>query len=330
MKEFLNRNDEGLILHHWDTDGISATALLLRESSKTFNLFTPTIGNYLLDEKDRARIENIDPDYTIVVDMALPKNSISFLNELGDVYIFDHHLQDRHDVKLHHNPIIDGKSPKEYPSASWVVNEYLDNDHSLLSILGAFGDREEKLKDNEIAFPTIEETLKKLDSNFESLLKCAYYLDTNYKIGDRESVSEYARFLKDADKPEDILDKHDLKDNYDKLNQAIEMEVDRDKENLYGNIDFLEMESPYNIISAVTRRIAWADEDRIVIVSNCEYMEDDCQIYIRGPIPDSEMIINHLKGKGYSAGGKSDVIGMVIPKEDKDQTLDEVLEMLID
>jgi len=328
MKEFLNRDDEGMILHHWDTDGISATTLLLRETSKTFNLFTPTIGNYLLDEKDRKKIQNINPDYTIVVDMALPKDSISFLKGFGDVYIFDHHLQDRHEVKLHHNPIIDGESPKKYPSASWVVNEYLDNEPTLLSILGAFGDREEKLKDNEINYPTIEETLEELNSDFDSLLKCAYYLDTNYKIGDRESVSNYARYLKKAKSPKDILGKSELKSNYDKLNQAIEKEVDREKENLSGNIDFLEMESPYNIISTVTRKIAWADEDRIVIVSNCEYMENDCQIYIRGPIPDSEKIINHLKGKGYSAGGKSDVIGMVIPKEDKDETLDEVLEML--
>ncbi|MFW6375954.1 MAG: hypothetical protein ACOCZJ_02210 [Thermoplasmatota archaeon] len=328
MKEFLKRDDDGLILHHWDTDGISATALLLRETSKTFSLFTPIIGNYLLNEKDRAKIDEIDPDYTIVVDMALPEDSIDFLKGFGDVYIFDHHLQDRHDVTLHHNPIIDGSSPKEFPSASWVVNEYLGNESSLLSILGAFGDREEKLKDNEDAYPIIKETLEKLDSDFDSLLKCAYYLDTNYKIGDRDSVSEYAEYLKNIKAPEDILGKEELKENYEKLNKAIEMEVDSDKENLYENIDFLEMESPYNIISTVTRRIAWADEDRIVIVSNCEYMEDDCQIYIRGPLPDSEKIIEHLKGKGYSAGGKSDVIGMVIPKEEKDETLDEVLEML--
>ncbi len=330
MEEFLNRDDDGLILHHWDTDGISATALLLRESSKTFTLFTPIIGNYLLNDKDRARIDDIDPDYTIVVDMALPEDSIDFLKGFGDVYIFDHHLQDRHDVKLHHNPIIDGASPKEYPSASWVVNDYLGNEPNILSILGAFGDREEKLKDNEIAYPTIEKTLEKLDSDFDSLLRCAYYLDTNYKIGDRDSVSEYARFLKDVKTPEDILEKDELKENYEKLNEAIEMEVDRDKENLSENIDFLEMESPYNIISTVTRRLAWADEDRIVIVSNCEYMEDDCQVYIRGPIPDSEKIITHLKDKGYSAGGKSDVIGMVIPKKDKEETLDEVIEMLKD
>ncbi|MFW5928244.1 MAG: hypothetical protein ACOCSL_03490 [Thermoplasmatota archaeon] len=328
MKDFLNRDDEGLILHHWDTDGLSAAALLLRESSKSFNLFTPTIGNYLLDEKDRARIDKIDPDFTIVVDMALPKDSIDFLKEFGDVYIFDHHLQDRHDVKLHHNPIIDGDSPKEYPSASWVVNEYLGNDSNLLSILGAFGDREEKLKDNKIAYPTIKETLNKLNSDFDSLLKCAYYLDTNYKIGDRDAVSDYARYLKEVKTPEDILGRTELKENYEKLNDAIEMEVNREKENLSENIVFLEMKSPYNIISTVTRRIAWADEEKIIIVSNCEYMEDNCQIYIRGPIPDSEKIINHLKDKGYSAGGKSDVIGMVIPKEDNEETLDEVLEML--
>ncbi|MBS3790978.1 MAG: hypothetical protein KGY66_08720, partial [Candidatus Thermoplasmatota archaeon] len=110
-----------LLFHHWDTDGITSAALALQDLEETdadIKTFTPSIGNYLIDEDDKEKIEDIDPDQTIVVDMALPEDSIQFLKGFGKVQIFDHHLQDKHKVELHQNPIIEGRSPKEYPSAT--------------------------------------------------------------------------------------------------------------------------------------------------------------------------------------------------------------------
>ncbi|MGM0509527.1 MAG: DHH family phosphoesterase [Thermoplasmatota archaeon] len=319
---------EGLLLHHWDTDGMSSAALLLRELPDNFTLFTPSIGNYFLDDEDREKIENIDPEFCIVADMALPEDSIDFLKGFGKVFIFDHHLQDRHDVEIHHNPIIDGESPKKYPSASWVINDYIGHEPNLLSILGAFGDREEKLKENPEALSVIEGVLDDLETTFEDVLQCAYLLDSNYKIGDIEAVNDTPRFLKDVEHPNDILEREDLNENVKKLNEAIEDEVEGDLKRVKEGVLHRKMNSPYNIISTVTRRLAWARDNEIVIVSNSGYKDGETQIYIRGPIPDSEKIINSAKDKGYSAGGKSDVVGMVIPTEVKNNFFYEIIDML--
>ncbi|MFO7990709.1 MAG: single-stranded DNA-specific exonuclease [Thermoplasmata archaeon] len=317
---------DGLLLHHWDTDGMVSAALILKEleNHAEFTKFTPSIGNYLLNDEDRKKIEDIDPEFTIVVDMALPEDSINFLKKFGEVFIFDHHLQERHDVVIHHNPIINGESPKSYPSASWVINEYIGDEPSLLSILGAFGDREQKLKENPYAMDTINGVLEKLDARFDEVLRCAYYLDSNYKVGDRKAVTDSPDFLKDVDYPSQILGREDLKENYEDLNKAIEEESSGELEKVKDNVFYREMESPYNIISTVTRKLAWSRDGNIIIVANSEYKEGETQVYIRGPIPDSEKIIQMVKKDGYSAGGKSDVVGMVIPTEEKNRLMDEI------
>lgn len=324
-------NNKILLLHHWDTDGVASAALILKSlegRDLVIETFTPSIGNYLIDEEDKELIEGIEPDQVFVLDMALPEESVEFLKGFGEVKIYDHHLQDEHDVELHCNPIIKGASPEEYPSASWVVSDLLDREFDFLSILGAFGDREEKLKENERAMKTVEEVLSKCNNKFDDLLDCAELIDTLYKIGDREAVTEMPWFLQDVKEPQEILDREDLHENKLKLKEAIEREVDGKLKKVKEDVLYHEMSSPYNIISTVTRRFAWKREDKKVVVSNSEYQKGKCQIYIRGPLENSEAIIQEMKERGYSAGGKSDVVGMVVPESDKEEVLEDVFEML--
>lgn len=319
--------EDGLLIHHWDTDGMSAAALLLKKFPD-LETMTPSIGNYYLNEDDKDRVSDTDIDVVIVADMALPEESIEFLNKFGDVYIFDHHLQEKHDVVLHHNPVIDGNSPKRYPSASWVVGEYFGHEPNLLTVLGAFGDREGKLKDNRYAIEIIEQLMDRWDVDFEDLLRCAEYLDSLYKLGNRSEIEQMPHQLKNFEKPEEVLNIEGLEDNVNKLKSAVEKETHGNLEEVGENVLFKEMESPYNIISTVTRKIAWSREDKIVIVSNCKFKEGECQVYIRGPIPNSEEIIDKAKKEGYSAGGKEDVVGMVIPTTDKDEFLKDIVKLL--
>jgi len=318
-----------LLFHHWDTDGIASAALVLRElRSENIKTFTPAIGNYMIDEKDRKRIKTIDPSEIIIVDMALPKDSIDFLKKFGKVRIFDHHIQKKHDVELHVNPIIEGASPSEYPSATWVITDHFHRRPDLLTLLGAFGDREEKLKENEAAMKTVGEVLSELGSEFDQVLKCAERIDTLYKTGDRDRITEMPFHLKDIEEPIDILGIEDLKKNEQDLKKAISEEVDGPLEEIDEDILHREMSSPYNIISTVTRRIAWSREDKKVVVSNSGFQPENCQIYIRGPLDNSKAIIEDMKKRGYSAGGKSDVVGMVIPEEDKEEVLQDIFKIL--
>ncbi len=319
----------GILIHHWDTDGMCSAALLLRElgDDTVVTTFTPTIGNYYLNEGDREELKTHAADFVAVVDMALPKDSIEFLNTLGPVYIFDHHLQDKHDVYLHLNPIIDGGSPKKYPSASWVVGEYLDNTPDLLFVLGAFGDRERKLLDNGYTMKVVDDVLDSLDTDFGTILELVELLDSNYKLGNKKEVERTPWFLMNIEDHNSILNRRDLHDNVIELNSAIECEVNGERNEIKPGVLYREMDSPYNIISTVTRKIAWANEDKIAFVVNERFMDGSIQIYIRGTMKDSQSIIESARKKGYSAGGKSDVVGMVIPKEDK-EFIQKILEML--
>ena len=331
MSASTKKAERSLLIHHWDTDGIASAALMLEsleERAVEIETFTPTIGNYLIDSADRQRIEKIDPAEIVVVDMALPADSVKFLSGFGPVKIFDHHLQEKHDVELHHNPVIEGASPEEYPSATWVITDFLDRKFDFLSVLGAFGDREEKLRENDLAMETVREVLSELDREFDDMLDCVELIDTLYKIGDREAVTEMPRFLVGVEEPREVLEREDLRGNWRKLREAIEKEVEGDLKKVEEDVLYREMSSPYNIISTVTRRLAWSKEDKKVVVSNSEYQSGKCQIYIRGPLDDSEAVIEEMKSRGYSAGGKSDVVGIVIPEEEKEEVLEDLFDMI--
>ncbi len=319
----------GILVHHWDTDGMCSAALLLREldDKNVITTFTPSIGNYYINANDRKELITHNADFVIVVDMALPEDSIGFLKTLGRVYIFDHHLQDTHDVYLHQNPIIDGESPERYPSTSWVVGEYLDNTPDLLFVLGAFGDRERKLLDNEYAINIVGNVLEALDTDFDTLLEVIALLDSNYKLGMKKEVERTPWFLMNIEDHNSILNRRDLKENITELDSAIECEVNAERAEIKPGVLYQEMDSPYNIISTVTRKVAWANEDKITFVVNERFMDNNIQIYIRGPMKDSHSVIERARKKGYSAGGKSDVVGMVIPKSDR-EFIQEILEML--
>ncbi|MFO8108907.1 MAG: hypothetical protein R6U17_00040 [Thermoplasmata archaeon] len=324
-----NSGDNGLLFHHWDADGISSAAILLRHLEGNYTTFTPKIGNYYINDEDQEKIRSLNPGNTLVVDMALPKDSIDFLKTLGEVHIFDHHLQEKHDVALHHNPIIAGESTKKYPSTTWVITEYLDLDPDLLTVLGAFGDRETKLKDNPHAMRVIEPLLRSFGVSFDDLLKTVYMIDTLHKRGDRKGITEFPWFLMEVQHPEEILHREDLTEYLKLLEKRIEEESKRKLDKLKDGVYHLEMDSPYNIISTVTRRIAWnRSEEDITVVTNSSFQPGETQIYIRGPIPDSKSIIEFARSQGYSAGGKSDVVGMVVPTDGKERMMDAILEKL--
>lgn len=318
---------KGVLIHHWDTDGICSAALFLREldGRADVDTFTPVIGNFYLNTDDREFILKKEPDFIVVLDMALPPDSIEFLTTLGEVYIFDHHLQKPYSVKLHHNPIIAGESAEKYPSASWVVSDFLGHEADMLSILGSVGDREKKLLDNHSAMETVHRVLHAIDADFDTLMDVVSLLDSSYKIGHRQEVQKLPWFMMEQADPKGVLQRNDLRENLVKLESAIESEVDDVKE--VAGILYLEMDSPYNIISTVTRKIAWANEDKIVVVINDSFIEGSIQVYMRGPIADTRSIIELSREKGYSAGGKSDVVGMVVPAEDR-EFIEKAMEML--
>jgi len=316
---------KGLLIHHWDTDGITSAKLLIEKLGKKIVVNkTPILGNYFLTAEEIEECKGFD--FIIVADMSLPKENILKLNEqTNKVLIFDHHLGEVIKEVFHHNPIIKGENPDLFPSASWIVNDYLNNDINLFSILGIIGDHEEKIKKNPKFKDIIDNYCKNNNLKFEDLHKMVYLLDSNYKIGDKKAVENAPLFLLENDRPDDILRNKTWNENYDNLNKEMEKQLKIPEEKI-DSILLKKISTPYNIISTITRKVAW-ETGKNTIVINTGYFDDKDQLYVRST-KTAEPMIKRGKELGLKCGGKKEVLGAIVPKNMTDSFVNEIIDYL--
>jgi len=313
---------KGLLIHHWDTDGITSAALMLQYlKDHQITTLTPTLGNYFLTEKELRETQAYD--YIIVCDMALPHSNLDILSADKQLLIFDHHLQEKHQkALLHHNPIIDGEDPDDYPSASWIVNSYLHNPATLYSLLGVIGDHECSINENPLFkahIQTLQETHK---FSFQDLLTMVYLLDSNYKIGDKKAVEQAPYQLNNhSEDPNFILNNNQWKKNNDSITQELATQLDNIPKPQDGVI-IKTMNNSYNLISTITRKIYWKTHHHTIVI-NTGYFPDHDQLYARST-KDLEPMIQLGKQIGFNCGGKKQVLGAIIPKH---QTQDYITQL---
>jgi len=319
-----NLQGKGLLIHHWDTDGICSAKLILEHlKDKNIDNKTPILGNYYLTPEEIQQYKKYD--FVIIADMSLPEDNIKQLAEHAQIMIFDHHLGKEIKTVFHHNPIIKGENPDLYPSASWIVNNYLKKEVNLFAILGIIGDHEQKIKNNQKFHKIITEFCEQSHLVFDDLLQMAYLLDTNYKLGDKKSVEQAPHLLLNVNTPEEILNNQTWNNNLTKLNNEIKKQLDAPSDEIDGII-MKKISTTYNIISTITRRIAW-DSGKNTIVVNTGFFNDKDQIYLRS-IKDAQPIIQRGKDLGFKCGGKKEVLGAIVPKEKTDFFITEILDFL--
>ncbi len=314
------------IVHHWDTDGICSAAIIKDKiDEEDVENFTPKIGNYKLSEKDIQRLKDHEKVY--IVDLNLSRKNLRKIRESIDSYIsfFDHHESKKIDLDKFefNNPVALGSNPKKYPSNTWVLSEKLKRETDLLKILGAIGDREEQIKDNEKTYPEIKGYLEENDVSFEDLEKTVNLLDSSYKMNKRSEVEKSMKIAENSLKNgiKTILSNKKLNNNLEEIDKEIKRWTEIENSDS-DEIVVRYMDSSYNIISSVTRKLAW-NLNRTVIVINEGFFDDKDQIYVRTSEKDLRPLISELKKK-WSLGGKKDVIGSVIPKEDRDEFLSRI------
>jgi single-stranded DNA-specific DHH superfamily exonuclease len=321
---FEELNGKGILIHHWDTDGMCSTRLLLKKlSEKDIDNRTPQLGNYFLTEEELAEYSKYD--FVIVADMAIPEEHILRLAKNAQVMIFDHHLQPEIKQVLHHNPIIKGENPDKYPSASWIVNDYLGNDVNLFALLGIVGDHEQKIMKNETIYKIITDFCNENDITFDDMLKMVYLLDSNYKLGDKKAVEKAPHLLLTYNSAADILNNAIWNENYTKLNEEIKNQLDQPVDEINGTI-LKKMNTHYNIISTITRQVAWSSGKNTVVV-NTGFFKDMDQVYVRGK-KDAAPLIKRGKELGFKCGGKREVLGAIVPKDQTNSYVEEILKFL--
>ena len=316
-------NGKGLIIHHWDTDGICSAHLILEYlSGKIIENKTPQLGNYYLTEDELINYSKFD--FIILVDMSLPINNVLKLAETAKVMIFDHHLGKEIEEVFHYNPVIMGENPEKFPSASWIINDFLGNKTNLYAILGVIGDHEQKIKNNTDFYKKINDFCKENKLEFDDFLKMVYLLDSNYKIGDKLAVEEAPNLLKN-NSSEQILNNKKWNSNLAILDEEIKKIINNPSDEIDGII-FKKISTQYNIISTITRKVAW-DTSKNTIVVNTGFFDDCDQIYMRSK-KDAEPIIQKGKQLGYRCGGKKEVLGAIVPKDKTDSFVKEIIEFL--
>jgi single-stranded DNA-specific DHH superfamily exonuclease len=282
---------KGLLIHHWDTDGICSIRLLVEHlSDKSIINKTPVLGNYFLTEEELEDYSKYD--FVIVADMSFPEDNILKLAKNAKVLIFDHHLGREIKEVFHHNPVIKGKNPNEYPSSSWIINRYLDNPVNLFALLGIVGDHEQKIKNNQPLYATITNFCNKNNLTFDDMLKMVYLLDSNYKIGDKKAVEKAPHLLLTYTSANEILENNQWNKNLKKLNEEITKQLNQASDEINGTI-LKKINTPYNIISTITRRVAW-ESGKNTLVINTGFFGDMDQVYVKN---EEKILVLNVEGK---------------------------------
>jgi single-stranded DNA-specific DHH superfamily exonuclease len=320
-----NHDGSVLLIHHWDTDGICSAALLLeylgREDIKTW---TPQLGTFYLTDDHISLAQKFDN--VIICDMALPASNVERIAEKPKVTIIDHHHQDHITGITHINPLAKGADGNNYPSTTWVIKEKLNLPVSLKIVLGFVGDREQKIKDNPRFWEITQTLLEKEGISFDEVLTLVYRIDSSYKVGKRESVMKAPHQVRSYNSKSDIMANNEWEQNLVKLDEKLNQLLTEPPKVIRG-VQVKRLDTPYAIISQVTRRLAWGTGKDTVVV-NTGFFEEEDQLYSRSNTVDMHELIEKAKEYGFNAGGKTDVIGAIIPKTKTEQFLEETIEYI--
>ena len=314
-----------LIIHHWDTDGLCSAALILEQlGERIVETWTPPLGTFYMTDEHIEYARNFDN--VLICDMALPAKNVRAIAESANVIMFDHHHQDHIEGIIHINPVADGASGSDYPSNTWVLKEHFGLPMRLQVLLGFIGDREQKIKDNPPFWGIVQGYMAENGISFDELLELVYRIDSSYKVGDRDSVTEAPHLLRRYRTREDILGNEKWKVNLVKLEKKLDRVLADPPEDVDG-VQLKRLDTPFAIISQVTRRLAWGT-GRDTVVVNTGFFDDQDQLYSRSSTVDYHGLITRAKELGFNAGGKKDVIGAIIPKTETEKFLEETIDYI--
>lgn len=326
------------LLHHWDTDGVSSAALVVRALrergwSGEALFVCPELGAYEIGPELRERIAGLEPDAVFLLDYNVNAADVDALAEAcgAPVALIDHHKPRTPEAALDRgrttvlNPVAGGGGEREYPSTTWVLEQHLGVEPRWLVDMGIVGDLGYRAPD---WFGALGEESRRLDSapwSFDQLYEAGQLVDALYKVNDRAAVEAAATFLATADGLDDVLGNaewceiaRDVDAEMARLRAVVPQAMD-------GALVFA-ADTHMNLASALTRLLAREHEGVPVVVINGTYYEDARQFYVRNLA--SEVVTSAIATateRGWSAGGKDSVFAAIVPTSDAEAFLDELV-----
>jgi hypothetical protein len=325
-RDLLKTFNDTLLLHHWDTDGICSASIILQTlKEKISKNLVPQLGRYSLRKEEFKLASQFE--HVIIVDISLPKDDVIKLSKTSKVAVFDHHIQPRYEVPLHHNPIIDGFDPLDYPAATIVISDFLRRPFDILSYLGAVGDRGIRIKQNPVFWKRLTRFMEEEGIPFNQLLQMTELIDSINRVGDKRGVEKAPFLLLEDNVRNIILEQRSWLDNLVKLEKTTSAFLSTPPE-LVNGVQLKVISTKFNIISKITRKLAW-DTGKDTIVVNKGFLDNYAQVYVRSTRKNVEPLIALLTKKGFSVGGKKDVIGALIPIDTIDLCIETILKELV-
>lgn len=314
-----------LLVHHWDTDGLASAALLLDAIAEwspatQVVLMHPTINNYFLTMTEYEYADSVRPDLIVVVDLNFPLDVFEQLEKVAQVFVFDHHVQT---AKIDRP----GLQSVVYPGCSMLLNDYLMKPLSLVGVMGMVGDQEDRIKDRSDFYPQVEEMMKQYDVTFDEILWMTKFLDTMYMIGDDEGLVYAIELLRTN--PAGALTDERLLNNHKELSEALNEVLSQPMQEIGPFIRYLPIQTDYSLTSEVTRAKSRQYPDEVIITD--QVRGEDATLYVRrrrAPI-DLSCVVDLAREKGFNAGGKPEVAGVVLPSRALDAFRQEVVALLM-
>jgi len=153
-----------------------------------------------------------------------------------------------------------------------------------------------------------------------------YLLDSSYKKGDKQSVEQAPYYLIDHPGPYNILNNETWKRNLIELDEEIDRILGESIEK-NDSIIMKTLHTKSNIISTITRKLAWSNNLDAVVI-NKGYFDNEDQLYVRTVNNDMQPMIQKGKEYGFKCGGKKEVLGAILPKEKTESFVNEIVNYL--
>ncbi len=329
------------VVHHWDADGIASAALVIEEvrradpDARTINR-SPTIGRWALDAEEIALLRGWGPDLLVIVDLAVRDDDLdAILDGLPAVpaVMVDHHQAEvpKHPRLVYHNPVAVGKAETDFPACTWVLRHLLGRGMDLLTVLGVFGDRGRGVADEPV-WRDLGPWLEASSLTWDDMHLLVDLVDSSAKRVDREDVDNAVGLLLEGWKEPLGLVRLDAWNQWnDEVERALIEQLEQGPEREVGSTLVKTIDTPYLVISTAARRLVRTRDNPVVVVVNMGYSRGEAQVYVRrtGKL-DLAPMIPRMRDRGLSAGGKSEVLGVIVPKSDLEDVMVDILGYLDD
>ncbi|MBI2415393.1 MAG: DHH family phosphoesterase [Candidatus Kerfeldbacteria bacterium] len=302
----------GVIIHHWDTDGLCSAAVLFnylaeRFPEKKLTTFVPTITNYYLTAQQLQQLSDAQYQFAITCDINFPEQTVNGLARVwpDQTYIFDHHHQTPYRQVHYFN--------QPHPACASFITATLGLANNLLAAIAMVGDREESIQQDTQYYPWVAEMMQQYNISFAQLLTLRRLIDSNYMVDDYSGMHDTIQLLRHD--PLALLTDVKLENNLQQIGGEIDRLLEQAPQALSNQVLFLDLHTSLNILSHVTRNISRQYPDKIIFTRQLKADQYTCYIRRRQLQYDMRQLIQFARDLGLNAGGKEEVVGIIIPRE---------------